>query len=507
MLAVEPWSRLDTSSNILNIAAIDNIDTKDKTFQYGNIFDAVRATAHATVQMIFQFQRPELDSLDNESIENQDLFGISFVMEKLQTKVNKIFNQLICEGSEFGIENIDAAIRENINSAFFIGTPNVVILEPRKAPSENKHVHEAVDMFLDDFGYTENGTLNLVCDEAIYHRMKNYKSEEQTVCCILGQWHTNKAMCSALIAAFSGYRLFGLATQLGIKFLDKFAKIADYRSTFRVLEYIWVAVGVAIHQYIQEKIFLLLGIRMANFDLQMHSLMAFALLFPATQKYRYAESVAQFLSDFQSNLQFLQDLRSVPSINLTQKGHFLGYDKFIETYGVKFLKENMTEFAGGQVVNKKLRSVKSCLEALWELINELKLAFNSQQPEFYTLFGETTQLTNKGYQQMFASYKKGINRLNNIVEQDIYKTTPQVKKGRCIPDIIPMNVTKTKKRVKETNNAIIEIVNDPLQATELRSTSQKKCATHTTTDAEEEILKELEEYQHSSVLPADIVKN
>ncbi|RIB19593.1 hypothetical protein C2G38_2136489 [Gigaspora rosea] len=581
MLAVEPQSRLDTSSNILNIAAIDNIDTKDKTFQYGNIFDAVRATAHATVRMVFQFQRSELDNLDEESLENQDLFGVSSFMEKWQKKVNTIFKKLVCERSEFGVENVDTAIKENINSASFVAPPNVVILEPGKAPSENKHVHEAVDMFLDDFGYTENGILNLVCDEAIYRRMKDYKSEEQKVHCILGQWHTNKAMCSALIAAFSGYGLFGLATQLGVKFLDKFAKVVDYRATFRVLEFIWVAVGVAIHQYCQEKNISIsdiykednnllkvwynfyqwagylklhkLGIRMANFDLQMHSLMAFAPLFPATRKYRYAESVAQFLSDLRSNPQFLQDLRSIPSVNLTREGKSLAYDESLETYGVKFLKENMTgratdlenlklnmkaaqaeydrlnllisEFAGGQVVNKKLRSVKGRLEALWKLINELKLAFSSQQPESHTLFAETTQLTNKGYQQMFTSYEKGINRLNNIVEQDIHKTAAQVRKGRGMPDITPMNVMKSKKRSrKEIDNTMMEIVpqstelcddmeaeltNEDLQSLSepSESTSQRKRATHIPTDAEEEILKKLEEYKDYSVLPPDIINN
>ena len=58
--------------------------------------------------------------------------------------------------------------------------------------------------------------------------MKDYKNEEQAVHCILGQWHTNKAMCSALIAIFSGYGLLGLAKQLGVRFLDKLVQIVNY---------------------------------------------------------------------------------------------------------------------------------------------------------------------------------------------------------------------------------------------------------------------------------------
>ena len=42
-------------------------------------------------------------------------------------------------------------------------------------------------MYLEDFGYTENGALNLVCDEVIYRRISDYKNEEQIAHCILGQ--------------------------------------------------------------------------------------------------------------------------------------------------------------------------------------------------------------------------------------------------------------------------------------------------------------------------------
>ncbi|CAG8493045.1 1462_t:CDS:2, partial [Acaulospora colombiana] len=174
----------------------------------------------------------ELVNSSEEPIENQNLFGLSSIMKEWQTKMDTVFDQLISLESTFDIEHIDAAIKKNINSAFFVASPNVVILEPGEAPNKNKHVHQAVNMFLEDFGYTENSILNLVCNEVIYHHMKDYKSDEQTICCILGQWHANKAMYSALIAAFLGYRLFGLATQLGVMFFDKLEQVADYRATF-----------------------------------------------------------------------------------------------------------------------------------------------------------------------------------------------------------------------------------------------------------------------------------
>ncbi|RIB25795.1 hypothetical protein C2G38_2165146 [Gigaspora rosea] len=211
---------------------IDNIDLKDANFQYGNIFNVVRNTAHATARMVFQYQYLELVNLD-DNIRNYPPFGIK------QT---------------FNIEHINEAIKANIDSTLFVDSPNVVILKPGKAPSKDEHVHKAVDMFLEDFGYTEDGVLNLVCDEAICRHMKSYKS----------------------------YGLFGLATQLSVKFLDKLEQFVDYRATFRVLELLWTAP------------------------------------------------------------QLLQNLRTVPSINLTQEGHYFAFDEALETFGIKFLKENMT---------------------------------------------------------------------------------------------------------------------------------------------------------------------
>ncbi|RIB04079.1 hypothetical protein C2G38_2223353 [Gigaspora rosea] len=269
MLAAEPRLRINLNPNIINIAAINNIDLKDLTFQYGNIFDV-------------------LVNLDDD-IRNYPPFGISSIMEQCQTTIDWIFNQLINTGQTFNIEHINEAIKTNIDSILFVDPPNVVILKPGKAPSKDEHVHKAVDMFLEDFGYTEDGILNLVCNEAIYRRMKSYKR----------------------------YRLFGIATQLGVKFLDKLEQVGYMK----------------LHK---------LGIRIGNFDLKLHSLMAFAPLFHITRKYRYAESVARFITELRNEPQLLQNLRTVPSINLTQEGYYFAFDKALETFGIKFLKENMT---------------------------------------------------------------------------------------------------------------------------------------------------------------------
>ncbi|RIB16292.1 hypothetical protein C2G38_2143167 [Gigaspora rosea] len=181
--------------------------------------------------------------------ETQCLFGINPFIEEWQEKLDDIFIQLIKKKPRFGAEDGNISIKKYVKSALFVATPNVVILQPGEPPSKNKHVHHAIDMFFEDFGYTENG----------------------------------KAMCSALIAAFSGYGLFGLAKHLGVR----------------------------------------------------------------TRKYRYAESVTRFLSDLQNNSQLFQDLQKASSINLIQEDHYFAIDEGLETFGVKFVKENMT----GQATN------------------------------------------------------------------------------------------------------------------------------------------------------------
>ena len=46
--------RIWKEPNIWNICVIDNIDFKEKTFTYGNIYDATRHSSHATLRLLFQ---------------------------------------------------------------------------------------------------------------------------------------------------------------------------------------------------------------------------------------------------------------------------------------------------------------------------------------------------------------------------------------------------------------------------------------------------------------------
>src|SRR5688572_4745168 len=50
MINIDPTEKLLKGLNIWNLAVIDNIDFKEKTFTYGNIFDTTRGSSHTTLR-------------------------------------------------------------------------------------------------------------------------------------------------------------------------------------------------------------------------------------------------------------------------------------------------------------------------------------------------------------------------------------------------------------------------------------------------------------------------
>lgn len=107
-------------------------------------------------------------------------------------------------------------------------------------------------MYKEDFSMKDHSFLNIVADEAIYHRLIKCRDKWPKIRPILGAWHTSKDFCLVLIVLFSSYGLLSLASCLGVQFLDKFEIAVDYHSTARVLDLIWAAVGIAISIYINN---------------------------------------------------------------------------------------------------------------------------------------------------------------------------------------------------------------------------------------------------------------
>ncbi|RHZ58202.1 hypothetical protein Glove_375g83 [Diversispora epigaea] len=237
-----PTKRLIQDKNIWNLAIIDNIDFKEKSFKFGNIYDVTRGNSHVTLRMAFQAQLLfEVETGPKPVIEltaETPLFGMNpIINETLSLFQNIIFelldfkkinNELIYK-TNFDAEVIKNVILNRIDYGCLGPTPNIVILEPGANPNSDEEILHVVTIYKDDFTLENHSFLDIVGDEALHRRL---------IKPLLGQWHTSKDLCSVLLVLFSSYGLFSLASRLGIHFLDKFEAGVDYRSTSRVLDLI-----------------------------------------------------------------------------------------------------------------------------------------------------------------------------------------------------------------------------------------------------------------------------
>ena len=76
-----PSKRLIQANNVWNLAIIDNIDFKEKSFKFDNIYNVTHGNLHATLRMTFQAQLPiEIETGPEEIIEltaETSLFGMN----------------------------------------------------------------------------------------------------------------------------------------------------------------------------------------------------------------------------------------------------------------------------------------------------------------------------------------------------------------------------------------------------------------------------------------------
>ncbi|PKC05955.1 hypothetical protein RhiirA5_378214 [Rhizophagus irregularis] len=331
-LLVDPTSQILHGETIWNLGIIDNIDFKETTFGYGNIFDAIRGNSHATLRMLFQYQLPELpEILEAQEIiyDQQQLFGQNSFSQKTFHTFNLVFEKLLAFSENFTYQSDfdESDIRNQIMTYFKVGCnfspPNVIILDAGDPPSSDSAVHKCLKMYENEISIGNNDYINVVADEAIFRRGISFCKTNNKIKMILGQWHTSKDMMSTLITIFSGYGIFNMAGILGVRFLDKLEKGVDFRATSKWASY-WRA-----HWF---------GIRWGIFDLQHESLKAFSPLFPIAGKSNYARSVTHHIYCIENNSRLRAMLRVAPSVNLTNPGHFFAYDEALETFGVKFVK-------------------------------------------------------------------------------------------------------------------------------------------------------------------------
>ncbi|GBC39186.2 hypothetical protein GLOIN_2v1774956 [Rhizophagus irregularis DAOM 181602=DAOM 197198] len=429
MKSINPCQRLNKSENIWNLGVIDNIDFKEATFRYGNIFDTTRTSTHTTLRMVFQHQMP-FNLYENKNDENQnssplELFGmnqmISNTLDIFDSVLDNLLNvQINFQGIAIYQTNFDMAIVHDeilnrVEHGCKVEPLNVVILEPGGVPNSDESIFESLEMYKKDFELRSEQYLDVVADEAIFRRIIKLTDQWPYLRPILGQWHTSKDMCSILIVLFSSYRIFDLANSLGVKFLEKLESVVDYR-IFKA------------HR---------IGIRVGNYDLQKNALAAFGGLFASATKTRYASSVCHFLDN-----------------NEKRKGHFFAYDEALETFKVKFIKQNITgnvvnmenlkmqiklvqterdrieillsEYLNDPTASTRNHAINQRYDTMWNLVKILLQEFDQTNESF--LNSNTwknvyrSQLTVEGVIQLKNCFSNGIVRMQAIYYEDVLKT-------------------------------------------------------------------------------------
>ncbi|PKY61769.1 hypothetical protein RhiirA4_523616 [Rhizophagus irregularis] len=521
MDTTDPSKRLIKGNNIWNLAIIDNIDFKEKTFKFGNIYDVTRGSSHATLRMAFQIQLPiEVKTGPEQVIEltaETLLFGMNQGVENTLT----IFQQIIYYGS--------------------CGeSPNIVILEPGSNPNSDEEIFHVAEMYKKDFAMESDSFLDIVADEAIFRRL--------------------------------------------IKCREKWPYIRpllDYRSTARVLDLIWVAVGVAINIYVNKKEILFseimndeknkhiclkiwylyykwagiwkahrMGMRVGNFGLQRDSLSAAGPLYASAAKSNYTTAIAHFLATIAAHPQLEEKLNHCSAFKIPHDidgglHHIcFGFDEALETFGVRFIKGNisgnvideknlknqikasqsereridllMSEYLNDNSISHSERAIKSRQESLWELVNDLVAIFEMDNPLSHQLFQKykPTEIHQEGLDRLIACYPNGLERIKGIYRQEVLKIENRNTKGRRAVGVVRTKVKDYNNQKKSINQSVTmslqsqqrdtdEILNeDYLPDTTNPQLKQKK---HRTTKEEMEILSALKVYKDK--LPDDAISS
>ena len=319
-------------------------------------------------------------------------------------------------------------------------------------PNSDEEILNAAEMYKKDFDLEDYDFLDIVADEAIYRRLIKCKKKWTKLRPYLGQWHTSKDFCSVLLVLFSSYGLLSLASRLGVRFLDKLKIAMDYRSTARILNLLWVSVGIAINIHITSKkihiseimdgkndthiclkVWYLyyrwagiwkahkMGMRIGNFNIQKDSLAAGVPLFASAAKSNYTTAIAHYLSTLVAHPQLEKTLHYVSSFKIlhetNKESHIcLDFDEALKMFGVKYVKQNIT---GNTIDEKSLRDqIKACQDerdrinlllyeyldnksvlptertsksrriSLWNLVDDLVEVFGMSDPLSHDLFKE-----------------------------------------------------------------------------------------------------------------------
>ncbi|PKY32595.1 hypothetical protein RhiirB3_450885 [Rhizophagus irregularis] len=441
MNETDPSKCLIKGKNIWNLAIIDNINFKEKTFKF------VKTGPEQIIELTAETSLFGM----NQGIENALTIFQQIIQELLKfKKINEEFTY----NTNFNAETIKHKILNRLDYGSCGESPNIVILEPGSNPNSDDEILHVAEMYKKDFAIEDHSFLDIVANEAIFCR---------------------------------------LASCLSIRFLDKFESAIDYRSTARVLDLIWVAVGVAINIYITKKEILfseimndeennhicLKLISVGNFRLQQDSLSAAGPLYASATKSNYTMAIVHFLATIAAHLQLEEKLNYYSAFKIPHDidsglHHIcFGFDEALEIFGVRFIKGNisgnvideknlknqikvsqsereridllMSEYLNDNSISHSERAIKSRQESLWELVDDLKYP--------------PTEMNQEGLDYLIACYPNGLKRIKGIYRQEVLKIESRNTKGRRA-----VGVVRTK--VKDYNSNKKQFTTGSLQSSQ-----------------------------------------
>ncbi|CAG8590705.1 16645_t:CDS:2 [Gigaspora rosea] len=518
---------LDSRSEIKN-----NKNQLENPSSYEDYFEAlptiIRSFFQALLTVLQQHKEKVINNKRHQHYESvsQPLFGESLTTDNVLTMYETILKRMLDNrANDFEMEDVHSEITKQIPIGCNLLPPKIVKLEPGNPPNCNDNVHAACEMYCNDLPHGCDENLYIACDQAIFGRLISYKEAHNDVRLLLGQWHTSKDMCCTLITIFSGYGIYKLAPTLGVRYLDKFEHhvkkenktMNDILSGNNYLIKVWYLFFRWTGYFIGHKI----GIRRGNYEMQMANLAAFAPLFPAAGKFKYASSVAHFLAQVRDDLQLQNLLRIVCSVYLTNEGHYFAFDEALETYGVKFIKQNITgnvtdqqtmmskikaaqserdrlsillaEYIDNVVMSQNIRAVKSRKDSLWSLVEKLLSAFNHPNPSEHYLFEDMPEISEEGIKNILSFYETGKSRFQEVLAQDVYKTEPRTpgRRTRNINYYSYAHLENLKKKGRLDNPNQEPIVQQDTSVLQQILTNPLKRSRRTTTEPEKEILTQL----------------
>src|SRR5436305_13013841 len=153
MEKLNPTRCLIRNNNIWNLAVIDNINFKEKSFKFENIYNVTRGNSHATLRMAFQVQLSfEVETGPELTIEltaETQLFG----MNQSINEILMLFQEIICElldfkkindelvyKTDFDAEVVKRVILTRIDHGCPGPFPNIVILQPGANPNSDEEI-------------------------------------------------------------------------------------------------------------------------------------------------------------------------------------------------------------------------------------------------------------------------------------------------------------------------------------------------------------------------------